>query len=185
MVILASASPRRQELLSLICTDFTVEPAGIDEAVSDVDNIENIPELLALKKAGYIFNNLKSAGQGDIVIGCDTGVFIDGSMLGKPKDRADAHKMLRMLSGREHKVITGCALLSEGRALSFSVATRVSFYELTEEEIDEYISTGEPMDKAGAYGIQGRGAALVKGISGDFYNVVGLPVAELDEISRR
>ena len=188
MIILASASPRRQELLSLICDDFTVKPADIDESVSDGGSIENIPELLALKKAGHIFNNLKNARRGDIVIGCDTGVFIDGAMLGKPKDTADAHKMLRMLSGREHRVITGCAVLREGKTLSFSVTTRVQFYELSDSEIDEYISTGEPMDKAGAYGIQGRGALLVRGITGDFYNVVGLPVAalkrKLDEIAR-
>lgn len=176
MIILASASPRRQELLSLICDDFKIEPADIDETVDSKIDVEKIPELLAAKKGEYVFNNGHSD---DIVIGCDTGVFIDNHMLGKPKDKDDAFKMLSELSGRTHKVITGCAVFCKGKSLSFSQVTEVEFYKLTKPEIEEYISTGEPMDKAGAYGIQGKGAVFVKGIKGDYFNVVGLPVALL------
>lgn len=176
MIILASASPRRRELLSLICDSFSVEPADIDEAIDNTANIEETPALLARKKAEYIFNN---GHQNDIVIGCDTGVFIDGLMLGKPENSDEAFKMLSRLSGREHKVITGCALFGSGGSDVFSCCTSVNFYELTSKEIKEYIDTGEPMDKAGAYGIQGKGSVLVKEIKGDFFNVVGLPIGML------
>lgn len=176
MIILASASPRRQQLLSLICDGFSAEPADIDESADENACSEKIPEKLAMKKAEHIFrrNHLD-----DTVIGCDTGVFIDGQMLGKPKTKEDARRMLALLSGRTHKVITGCAIICKDKSASFSQETLVEFYELTKEEIEDYVSTGEPMDKAGAYGIQGRGALLVKKIDGDFYNVVGLPVALL------
>jgi septum formation protein len=178
MIILASASPRRQELLSLICEQFAVEPADIDESAFECSEPEKAPELLAVKKAEHIF---KTKDYNDIVIGCDTGVFIDGQMLGKPKDRNDACRMLARLSGRTHKVITGCAIFYKDKMLSFSQTTEVEFYELSQEEIDAYVDTKEPMDKAGAYGIQGKGTTLVKKINGDFYNVVGLPVALLNK----
>lgn len=175
MIILASASPRRQELLSLICDSFTVEPADIDEAVTEDIPLEKTPGYLALKKAGHIH----CKHYDDIVIGCDTGVFIDSLMLGKPKTKDEACEILEMLSGRKHKVITGCAIFYKDRVLSFSQETEVEFYTLTKDEIKAYVETGEPMDKAGAYGIQGKGAVFVKGITGDYYNVVGLPVAQL------
>lgn len=175
MVILASASPRRQELLSLICDSFTVEPADIDESVTENIPLEKMPEYLALKKAGHIHDRHYD----DIVIGCDTGVFIDELMLGKPATKEGACEILQMLSGKKHKVITGCAIFYKDRVLSFSQETEVEFYKLTKAEIKAYVETGEPMDKAGAYGIQGKGAVLVKGITGDYYNVVGLPIAEL------
>lgn len=178
MVILASQSPRRQQLLSLICNDFSIEPADIDETVGENMEVEQIPEYLAVKKAEHIF---KKGHSDDIVIGCDTGVFIDGDMLGKPQNKDNAVKMLSALSGRVHKVITGCAIFSKNRKISFSQTTFVEFYTLTKAEIEEYVNTGEPMDKAGAYGIQGKGATLVKEIKGDFYNVVGLPVALLNK----
>ncbi|MCQ4022602.1 MULTISPECIES: nucleoside triphosphate pyrophosphatase [unclassified Ruminococcus] len=175
MIILASASPRRQQLLSLICDSFTVEPANIDECITEDIPLEKTPEYLALKKAEHIhlmhFN--------DIVIGCDTGVFIGGIMLGKPKTKEEACKTLKMLSGKEHKVITGCSIYYRNEVISFSQTTAVEFFTLSEDEINAYVDTGEPMDKAGAYGIQGKGAALVKSINGDYYNVVGLPVAAL------
>lgn len=185
MTVLASASPRRQQLLSLICCDFTIEPADIDETAGKEIPLEKKPEFLAVKKAKHIQSN---GHQNDIVIGCDTGVFFGGKMLGKPKSEQDAFDMLKMLSGNRHKVITGCSVLYKEKMISFSQTTEVEFYELTEKEIKDYIATKEPMDKAGAYGIQGFGTVLVKKIDGDFYNVVGLPVAELkrklDEISK-
>ena len=178
MVILASASPRRQELLKLIFEDFLVEPADIDETVRRTIELEQYPEYLALKKSRYVseknhFN--------DIVIGCDTGVFIGDIMLGKPADKEKAREMLKLLSGRTHKVITGVSIFYKGQNISFSQVTDVEFFHLTDSDIDEYINTGEPMDKAGAYGIQGKGALLVKRIKGDYYNVMGLPVAELNQ----
>lgn len=176
MIILASASPRRQQLMSLICDSFTVEPADIDETVETGIESEKIPEYLAEKKAEHIFNN---GHYDDIVIGCDTGVFINGQMLGKPRSEEEAFKMLSALSGKKHKVITGCAVFCRDKRITFSQTTEVEFYELTQEEITDYVKTGEPMDKAGAYGIQGMGAKLVRGINGDFFNVVGLPVALL------
>lgn len=178
MIILASASPRRQELLKLIFDDFTVEPADIDETVRKTIELEQYPEYLALKKSRHI---AEKHPIDNVVIGCDTGVFINDIMLGKPKDKEQAREMLKILSGRTHRVITGCSVFYKGQNISFSEVTEVEFYHLTDSEIDEYIATGEPMDKAGAYGIQGKGALLVKRIKGDFYNVVGLPVSALKQ----
>lgn len=178
MIILASASPRRQELLKLVCNSFIVEPADIDETADSSIKLEKIPEYLAAEKAKHIHNNNH---YNDIVIGCDTGVFLDNVMLGKPKNKKDAYNILSSLSGRKHKVITGCSIFCRDKVISFSQTTSVEFYKLTNEEIKSYINTGEPMDKAGAYGIQGKGAILVKKIDGDFYNVVGMPVALLNK----
>ena len=178
MIILASASPRRQELLKLIFDDFTVEPSDIDETVRRSIELEQYPEYLALKKSRHV---AEKNHFDDIVIGCDTGVFIGDIMLGKPKDEEQAREMLKLLSGKTHRVITGVSIFYKGQNISFSEVTEVEFYNLTDTDIDEYIATGEPMDKAGAYGIQGKGALLVKRIKGDFYNVVGLPVGELKQ----
>lgn len=183
MIILASASPRRKELLQLICDSFQIIPADIDETISNDIPLEASPEYLATEKARHIHLNNH---YNDIVIGSDTGVFFDNNMLGKPKDKQDAIAMLKALSGKQHKVITGCAIFYKDKCISFSQTTNVEFYKLTDTEIEAYVNTGEPIDKAGAYGIQGKGATLVKKIDGDFYNVVGLPVAllnkKLDEI---
>ncbi len=176
MIILASGSPRRKELLSLITEDFKIIPADIDETIYENVELLKQPQYLAEKKARYIFEN---GHKNDIVIGSDTGVFIDGKMLGKPSDAENAKQMLEELSGRKHKVITGCSIISKDKCVSFSEETIVEFYKLSNKEIDEYIATNEPMDKAGAYGIQGKGATLVKRIEGDYYNVVGLPVGAL------
>lgn len=178
MIILASASPRRQELLKLICDSFAIQPANIDETINISIQLDKIPEYLATEKARYIHNDNH---YNDIVIGCDTGVFLDNIMLGKPRNKQDAKKILTSLSGREHKVITGCSIFYQNKAISFSQTTYVEFYQLTSKEIEAYIATEEPMDKAGAYGIQGKGAKLVKKIDGDFYNVVGLPVSLLNK----
>lgn len=176
MVILASGSPRRQELLKLVYDEFEVIPSDIDESLDIGGSIERYPEILAEKKACCV---AKNAAADDIVIGCDTGVFIDGEMLGKPQSESEAFAMIKRLSGRTHSVITGCCVISSGVKISFSQTTQVSFYDLSDREIADYVATGEPMDKAGAYGIQGLGALLVNEISGDFYNVVGLPISRL------
>ena len=178
MIILASASPRRKELLKLLFDDFEIIPADIEETVRRSIELEQYPEYLALKKSRHIAE--RRPGD-NLVIGCDTGVFIDGMMLGKPEDEAQAAEMLRLLSGKAHKVITGCSVFYKGKNVCFSETTEVEFYRLSETDISEYIATGEPMDKAGAYGIQGKGALLVKRINGDYYNVVGLPVGALKQ----
>jgi len=174
-IILASQSPRRQELLKKITDGFLCIPADIDETVPCGIKTEKAPEYLALKKAEFIAEKYPRS----IVLGSDTGVFLDGEMLGKPNDRNDAVRMLKMLSGRTHSVITGCAIVKGQEKITFSCETSVTFYELTEAEIQAYVSTGECDDKAGAYGIQGKGALLIKEIKGDYFNVVGLPVAQL------
>ena len=140
MIILASASPRRQQLLSLICDEFSIEPADIDETIDKEIDFEKMPEYLALKKAKHI---QKKNHYNDIVIGCDTGVFLDGVMLGKPSSASNAKEMLCRLSGRKHKVVTGCALLYKEKCISFSQATEVEFFELSDKEITDYIATSK------------------------------------------
>lgn len=173
MIILASKSPRRKELLSIITNDFVIKTADVDET---------LPENIAPDKAVEYLSKIKAEpfkNDKDIVIGADTVVAIDGKILGKPKDKADAYNMLKMLSGREHSVFTGVTVISNGKCDTFSVETRVKFFDLTDEEINDYINTGEPFDKAGGYGIQGKGSLLVEKIDGDYFNVVGLPVSKL------
>ena len=182
-IILASASPRRRELLSLIFPEFDVIPSHAEEELSLPSDVtaEEEPELLARCKALDIAASHPDA----LVIGSDTVVILPGTegekdlILGKPTSKEDAFRMLRLLSGKRHYVVTGCALAHQGQLRSFRVKTAVDFYPLSDEEITAYIATGEPMDKAGAYGIQGKGALLVKGIEGDYYTVMGLPVAAL------
>lgn len=176
MIVLASNSPRRKELLRLICPSFEIMPADIDEGIDENIPLDKMPEYLARRKAAYVH----AKHSGDTVIGCDTGVFINNMMIGKPSSDKTAFEILKMLSGKTHRVITGCAILKGDRQITFSQTTEVEFYPLTDEEINAYIATGEPNDKAGAYGIQGKGALLVKQIRGDYYNVVGLPVALLN-----
>lgn len=175
-IILASASPRRQELLKVIFDEFDIMPADIDESISEDIKVDLRPEKIAQRKALHIAKQHPES----LVIGCDTAVIVDNKMLGKPKDEKDAVKMLKSLSGRTHKVITGNSLVLNNREVSFSVVTEVEFYNLTEEEINEYIKTNDWKDKAGAYGIQGKAGLFVKQIKGDYNNVVGLPCAELN-----
>lgn len=172
-VILASASPRRKELLKMLYADFSVFPADIDEDNLPNINVYDIAEYLSVKKAKAVKNN------NSLVIACDTVVIINDKILGKPKNSEDAIKMLSELSGKCHDVVTGVCIFYKGKSYSFSEKTAVEFFPLSNGEISAYVMTGEPMDKAGAYGIQGLGGLLVKGISGDFYNVVGLPVSRL------
>ena len=174
-IILASASPRRSELMRLISEQFEVIPADVEEILPDEISALNAAEYLARLKAQSVAADNPDA----LVIGCDTAVIVDDEVLGKPRDNDDAFSMLRKLSGREHSVVTGCALCLNGRIVSFSEETRVLFYKLSDDEILDYIATNEPNDKAGAYGIQGRGALLVKSITGDYFNVVGMPVSRL------
>lgn len=175
-IILASASPRRQELLKNIFDSFEIIPADVDEAITDDTTVEKRPEKIAQRKALFVAEKHPDS----LVIGCDTAVIIDDIMLGKPKNKQDAENMLNMLSGRVHKVITGNCLAQNGRIKSFSVETEVEFYNLTKAEIDNYLSSDEWRDKAGAYGIQGKAGLFVKQIKGDYNNVVGLPCAELN-----
>jgi len=181
MLVLASASPRRKELISFISSDVKIFPADVDESFSDDIPAESVPEILAVRKAKAVSEKFPE----DTVIGSDTSVIVEGVILGKPSDREDAKRMLRLLSGKTHKVITGCAVFKKGRSVSFSETTEVTFYPLTDKEIDDYVNTNEPMDKAGAYGIQGYGSLLIKGINGDYFNVVGLPVAKLNKVLKR
>ncbi len=173
--ILASASPRRQELLEKIIPQYTCIPADIDETIPENISALDAPAYLSLQKARYIANVNKDS----IVIGADTCVILGDKILGKPSSRENAFNMLKSLSGKTHLVITGCAIVKGEKEISFSEVTEVEFYPLTDEEINAYIDTNESMDKAGAYGIQGGGAVLVKGIHGDYFNVVGLPLARL------
>ena len=177
-IILASASPRRRELLKLITPDF--------EAVS-TDTDETLPADIAPEKASEYLAGLKASAAAEeypdaLVIGCDTTVICDGRILGKPSDKQECLDFMHLLSGRTHQVITGCAVACCGRTESFSQCTDVTFRELTEEEIQNYAASDEPYDKAGGYGIQGRGALLISGISGDYFNVVGLPVSALYQV---
>ncbi|MDE5764631.1 MAG: Maf family protein [Ruminococcus sp.] len=175
-IILASASPRRRELMNLITDNFKAVPADVDETVPDNCTCEVSAYLAELKadKASEMFPD-------SVVIGCDTVVKINGQILGKPHNAEECRKFLSMLSGKVHTVTTSCCITGFGKKIIFSDNTSVTFRELSDDDIEWYISTGEPFDKAGGYGIQGKGSLLVQGINGDFFNVVGLPVAELNQ----
>lgn len=175
-IILASASPRRRELLKLICEDFKSVSPDVDETVPAQVEILERPQFLAVKKAMHVCGELSEKA---VVIGCDTGVFIDDEMLGKPKDEEEAFSMLKKLQGKDHLVVTGCCITDSTHKREFSVTSRVFFYPLSDEDIKDYIATGEPMDKAGAYGIQGKGSLLIEKIQGDYFNIVGLPLSAL------
>ena len=175
-VVLASASPRRKELIKLIFEDFTVLPAECDETLPDgIDAKEAVEYLSKIKN-----DATKALLNGEaLVISADTVVAVDGEILGKPIDKEDARRMMNLLSGRIHQVYTGITVSQGEKTHTFSEKTDVEFLKLSEQEIEDYISTSEPYDKAGAYGIQGKASLLIKGINGDYFNVVGLPVARL------
>ncbi len=172
-IILASASPRRRELLTLAGVAFTVETADTDETVPASASPEETVRMLSRRKAEAVAQKHPDAA----VIGADTVVEIDGRILGKPADDAQAKQMLAMLSGRTHHVHTGVTILRGEKGVTFHRTTAVTFYPLTASEIDAYVATGDCRDKAGAYGVQSRGCMLVEKIDGDYFNVVGLPVA--------
>lgn len=175
MIILASKSPRRKELLSLITEDFIIKTADVDETLPKGIKPDKAVEYLSKIKAEPFDNGT------DTVIGADTVVAIDGRILGKPKNRDDAFNMLKMLSGRAHSVFTGVTVIRPDQSITFSVETKVKFFDLTDEEINRYINTDEPYDKAGAYAIQGKGSLFVEKIDGDYFNVVGLPISTLNK----
>lgn len=174
-LILASASPRRKEILENIGYKFEVIPSESEEKLKDGLSPKDTVEALAYQKALDVYSDNPES----IVLGADTVVVFDGKILGKPKDKQDARRMLKMLSGQTHEVRTGYAVLGGNTEIVLSECTLVTFFSLSDEEIENYINTGEPMDKAGAYGIQGKGALLVRSILGDYFNVVGLPVANV------
>ncbi|WP_050181222.1 Maf family protein [Domibacillus robiginosus] len=174
-IILASSSPRRKELLSQANVPFTVYAADTDETIAPGTHPAQAVEQLALEKAEAVFAKYPDRA----VIGADTVVSIDGRILGKPATEQEAMEMLSSLSGRTHAVYTGVAILSKDEKVLFHEKTDVEFWELTRAEIEAYIKTGDPFDKAGSYGIQTAGALFVQAIHGDYYNVVGLPIAAL------
>ncbi len=182
-IILASASPRRRELLNNICADFEVVVSDADESTVSQELAPGIyVQELALLKASDVCSKLTD--KNSLIISADTIVCAGGKFLGKPGDEEDAVRMLKMLSGTSHSVFTGICVMQMSNAYSVcrAVETKVYFKELSDEKIAGYVKTGEPMDKAGAYGIQGRGSVLVEKIEGDFFNVVGLPVAALSDV---
>ena len=175
-LVLASQSPRRRELLSIIQPDFIVQASHVEEIIPDGLDARQAVMHLAKIKAEDVAQQFADR----VVIGADTVVVLDGEIMGKPKDHEDCVRMISSLSGREHEVYTGVAIVHDGKTESFCETTAVKFLELTEEEIQWYASLDEPYDKAGAYGIQGYGSLLVEGISGDYFNVMELPVAALN-----
>ena len=180
MLVLASASPRRRELLAQAGYTFEVRPAHIPEDLLFGEDPIAYVTRLAREKAQAVFEQLAaepSGAEGLVVLGADTTVTVDGHILAKPEDAADAARMLRLLSGRTHRVITGVALAAGPSVEVAAEVTAVRFLTLSDEEIAAYVATGEPMDKAGAYGIQGRAARWIPRIEGCYFNVVGLPLA--------
>jgi septum formation protein len=173
MLVLASASPRRQELLRNAGIAFEVQPADILEKQMPGEPAKACAERLAREKALAVASHRPNHS----ILGADTVVVIDGQLLGKPRNAEDATRMLRLLSARQHEVITGVCLVINGQPRIASVTTLVTFNEITEKDIADYIATGEPMDKAGAYAIQGIASRWIPRIEGDYSNVVGLPVA--------
>lgn len=172
-VVLASSSPRRRDLLTLIGIPHEVKPADIDESYRSGETPLEHAERLARSKA------LAVAASDAVTVGSDTIVVLDGHVLGKPKDAADAARMLAALSGREHTVVTAVAVHWRDRTLSAVERVQVVFRRLADQDIEQYIRTGEPMDKAGAYGIQGFGATIVERVDGDYFAVMGLPLRRL------
>jgi septum formation protein len=175
MLVLASASPRRRELLAQAGYSFEVHPAHIPEEPYPNEDPAAYVTRLAREKAQAVFNELGDPQA--TVLGADTTVALDNHILGKPESPADAARMLRLLSGRTHRVLTGVALVTATSTEVAAESTAVTFLALSDEEIEAYIATGEPMDKAGAYAIQGRAARWIPRIEGCYFNVVGLPIA--------
>ncbi len=171
-LVLASKSPRRSEILKNAGIDFTVRVADADETIPDGTKPQDAVVFLAARKALAV-----PRSDDEVVLGADTVVVLDDKILGKPKDKNDAYNMIKSLSGRVHSVFTGVFAIGNGVSVSFAEETKVEFYPLTDDEINEYINTSEPYDKAGAYGIQGLASKFIRGIEGDYFNVVGLPIS--------
>ena len=175
-IVLASQSPRRRQLLGQMGLEFTTQSPEIDESAFHGRDARDLVETLSREKARWV---ARQQTPDTLVIGADWVVVLAGAILGKPRDWAEAEAMLAALSGRDHQVFTGVTLCQGDRILTQAEETQVTFRPLTGQEIRQYVSTGEPMDKAGAYGIQGLGGLLVEGIRGDYHNVMGLPICRL------
>ena len=179
-LILASASPRRKELLGLFHIPFVIRVADIDETMDDTkspfDEVARVSRLKALAVERQA---------DDIVIAADTIVVCSGKILGKPGSEAEAVSMLQLLSGRDHQVMTGCTVLHGDRTETFTEVTDLHFRDLSRKEIEAYVASGEPMDKAGSYGIQGGAALFCERMAGDYYNVMGLPVCRLGQVRKQ
>lgn len=178
-VILASQSPRRKQLMELFRIPFTIRVADIDETMDNTKSAQEEVARVSLLKAQAVPHE-----SDDIIIAADTIVVCEGAVLGKPRSEADARRMLTLLSGRDHQVMTGMTVLRGDKAVVCTEVTDIHFRILSQKEICAYIATGEPMDKAGAYGIQGGGALFAEKMVGDYYNVMGLPVCRLGQILR-
>lgn len=174
-IVLASKSPRRREILENLGLKFDIVVADADES-SDIREPQRLVETLAARKGRAVLEKLDGNDEETLIIACDTLVYADGEFLGKPRDKADAERMIRKLSGNSHSVVSGIYLCFCGREVTAAAETRVIFDPLTEAEIEAYLNTSEPYDKAGAYAIQGKAGVYIKGIEGDYFNVVGLPV---------
>ena len=174
-IILASKSPRRREILETLGLKFDIIVADADES-SDIREPKMLVETLAARKGRAVLEKLGGDAADTLIIACDTLVYADGEFLGKPRDRADAERMIRKLSGNAHSVVSGIYLCLGGREVTAAAETKVIFDEMTDGEIEAYLNTSEPYDKAGAYAIQGKAGVYIKGIEGDYFNVVGLPV---------
>lgn len=177
MFILASQSPRRRELLSMLGLEFEIHTADIDETMDPSLTVEEAVAQVCRRKARHVGEEKP----GRLVVAADTIVVVDDKKLGKPKTPAEAKAMLRLLSGREHRVMTGFCLWQDGRWETHVEVTKLRFRPLRDEEIEAYVATGSPMDKAGAYGIQDQAAIFVQSLEGDYYNVMGLPLCALTE----
>ena len=175
-LVLASKSPRRSEILKNAGYEFTVRVADADETIPDGTKPEDAVVFLAARKAMAV-----ERADDETILGADTIVVLDDKILGKPKDREDAYNMLKSLSGRAHSVFTGVCIIENGKSMTFAEETQVEFLSLTDKEIYEYIDTNDCYDKAGAYGIQGYASKFIRRISGDYFNVVGLPISAIFE----
>ena len=176
-LILASQSPRRAQLLEYLEIPFSICPADVDESIDESKPVKEEIKRLSFRKAEAVFNQHPES----IVIGSDTVVVIDNKILGKPTDRNDAFNMLKMLSNRSHEVITGVCLISKEKTDIFASVSTVYFHELTDEEIWHYIDVDSPLDKAGAYAIQGKASLFIDRIDGDYYSIMGLPISLINQ----
>ena len=176
--IVASASPRRKEILSMGGFGFRIIPSDCDETIKEKLSPEETVKVLAERKALSVLEK----NENSVVLGCDTVVALGDEILGKPSDREDAFKMIKALSGKTHRVCTGVCIADKDKTNTFVSVAEVEFYELSDETAESYVATGECDDKAGAYGIQGLGGTLVKSIKGDYYAIVGLPYAETERV---
>ncbi len=184
-IILASKSPRRVDILRQIGAEFEIMPADVDESVADTTTPENAVCEISKRKAIFIKEKLESNKENDFfIISADTVVTLDGQIIGKPKSEEHAYQILKSLSGKTHRVLTGFTLCTKEKVYTSYESTEVHFRKLSDDEIYRYIKSGEPADKAGAYGIQEKGSVFVEGIVGDYFNVMGLPICRINTVAK-